>query len=196
MQNVGKSQVRESRVSTILETGIKYCPSCDSQNEFDSMFCAICGEVLKGGSFQSYPQMNAYSTSLSVEDIQESNVLVLGSWPSRFLAFLLDGIAIIIIGGISVSFLGPLAILVPFAYLVILEYYFGATLGKMVLKLKVVDEGTGKKPTNFVKICVSNLGKIFLLPIDVLLGLIIKECSEKNQRLFQRASDLVVIKDQ
>ncbi|MFX0062756.1 MAG: RDD family protein [Candidatus Hermodarchaeota archaeon] len=194
MQNVGKSHVRESRIFTSVETGIKYCPSCDSQNEFDSMFCAICGEVLKGGSFQSYPQMNVYSMS-TTEDIHESNVLVLASWSSRFIAFLLDGIAIIIIGGIITSFLGPLALLVPFAYLAIFEYYFGATLGKMVLKLKVVDEETGEKPTNFVKICISNLGKIFLLPIDVLLGLIIKECSEKNQRIFQRASDLVVIKD-
>ncbi|MFX1535749.1 MAG: RDD family protein, partial [Promethearchaeota archaeon] len=168
---------------------------CDSQNEFDSMFCTICGEVLKGGSFQSYPLMSAYSMSTSVEDTYGPNVLVLASWSSRFIAFLLDGIAIIIIGGIIASFLGPLALLVPFAYLVIFEYYFGATLGKMVLKLKVVDEETGEKPTNFVKICISNLGKIFLLPIDVLLGLIIKECSEKNQRIFQRASDLVVVKD-
>ncbi|MFX0091180.1 MAG: RDD family protein [Candidatus Hodarchaeota archaeon] len=200
MQSIEKKGIQGSTTLERESIEAKFCPSCDSRNQMDSMFCSICGEVLKDGSFQNYFLRDRIYTQTEdypyegLEQMSESSPLVLASWSSRFVAWLLDGIFIILLS-IVFFFLGPFVILVPIGYFTIAEYYYGTTLGKKILKLKVVDERTGEKPTDFIKVGISNLGKVFLLPIDVLLGLIVKECSEKNQRIFQRATSLVVIKD-
>ncbi|MFX0094251.1 MAG: RDD family protein, partial [Candidatus Hodarchaeota archaeon] len=147
---------------------------------------------------------------------QQGPSYVLASWPARFVAWLLDGIflgvvlvILVAIGfsvglasdfrpGPMVAFLVPLFIFwvfIDFGYGPIMEYFYGATFGKMILGLKVVDVKTGEKPTSFLKVLVSNLGKELLLFWDVLLGLLVSDCAKMNQRIFQRAVDLVVIRN-
>ena len=77
-------------------------------------------------------------------------------------------------------------------YFGIVEGKYSTTLGKQALGLITVSEATGNK-INFGEAFLSAIGKAFLLPIDVIIGLIMKEPPTGrqvtlNQRLFQRIS--------
>ncbi len=81
-------------------------------------------------------------------------------------------------------------ILIFFGYLVMLERYYSATMGKKLLKLSVVDV-SGIKIT-WQQAIVRNLTKIFggFLPVDVILGIILEQQNpEKTQR--QRGFDIL-----
>ena len=78
------------------------------------------------------------------------------------------------------------------------EAKYGTTLGKQALGLVVVSEATGKVPT-FGEAFISAVGKAFLIPIDVAIGVwFIKDPPpgrqiSLNQRLFQRISRTVTV---
>ncbi|MFX0095725.1 MAG: RDD family protein [Candidatus Hodarchaeota archaeon] len=190
----------------------KICPSCGNQNDPDSMFCVVCGEVLS--SAQSVvSQTPAYSESFQRPVSSTGTEFLLASWPVRFVAWVIDwviliiGIAIlstilrsIIFARLSLGFFwspfggGWLYLILIFAYWILMEYQYGATIGKMVLNLKIVNVQTGEKPNNIIPLLISNIGKNTpLLIIDFLFALFIEECVQLNQRIFQRAADLVVI---
>jgi len=77
-----------------------------------------------------------------------------------------------------------------FTYWTILEYKTNQTIGKKILNLKVTDM-TGDKPS-LKGVILSSFGRSFLLPIDVVLGLIIT--NEKRQRIFNKLGDTLVVK--
>lgn len=87
-------------------------------------------------------------------------------------------------------FLGAQDVL-RFLYWMVLEAFSGGqSLGKKVMGISVVDmEG---KPIGLVKAAVESLGKAFLLPIDIIIGLIASRA--KNQRLFNALSGTIVVK--
>jgi uncharacterized RDD family membrane protein YckC len=93
-----------------------------------------------------------------------------------------DVMAIIAIGRIS-SF-------VFFSYWTYFESTTGQSIGKKVMNLKTTNlNGTiaeGKR------VALAAFGKAFLLPFDVFLGWIFT--NEKRQRIFNRASNTIVIK--
>jgi uncharacterized RDD family membrane protein YckC len=74
-------------------------------------------------------------------------------------------------------------------YSTLLEGFTGQTLGKTVLGLKVVTV-TGKK-LSYDEAAVRNLGKCFLLPIDLLAGYKIKD--EKYIKYFDKVTGTTVI---
>jgi uncharacterized RDD family membrane protein YckC len=76
------------------------------------------------------------------------------------------------------------------AYWVILEYSSGQSLGKRLLHLKTI-KFDGTNPT-LIDCVVNSFGKAFLLPVDVILGLIFTD--KKRQRIFNRLSNTIVIK--
>jgi uncharacterized RDD family membrane protein YckC len=82
------------------------------------------------------------------------------------------------------------AILVFFGYIVVLERYFSATIGKKLLKLSVVDV-SGIKITWYQAI-VRNLSKILggFLPVDLLLGMILERHDPEKIRK-QRGLDIL-----
>ncbi len=204
---------------------MKFCPSCGSQNDPDAMFCVICGEVISSNG-SAPPKTSVYPGSgvMPTQEYASTPTFVLASWPARFVAWLIDGVVFVILGIIVIlvplgmmfaqnrnwpslpsgpffiSSLAPAIILfglIGLGYGPLMEYFYGATIGKMILKLKVVDIKTGEKPTEFLKVLIANLSKIFdLLLFDVLLGLIIEDCSKMNQRLLQNAVGLVVIRNE
>ena len=135
--------------------------------------------------------------------------ITLAKWTDRFFAWLID---FIIISSIStmIIFLSfgsmyyefdkgglwaentqyiPASILF-FVYWVILEYKTGQTIGKKILNLKVIDVRGGKPKLSGV--LLSCFGKSFLLPFDVILGLILS--NEKRQRIFNKLGDTVIVK--
>ncbi len=86
-----------------------------------------------------------------------------------------------------------IAIIVFFGYNIGLEYYYGATIGKKLLNLIVVDQ-TGIRIT-WKQAIIRNISKIlvnytFLLPIDVLLG-ILKEKRDSKKAYNQRGLDII-----
>jgi uncharacterized RDD family membrane protein YckC len=71
-----------------------------------------------------------------------------------------------------------------------MEGIYGQSIGKIVLKMKVTTlEGA---PINITTAAIESIGKAFLLPIDLILGLILYP--NKNQRLFNYISNTIVIK--
>lgn len=75
-------------------------------------------------------------------------------------------------------------------YLVLFEWKKGQTIGKKVMNIKITNlDGTKPK---LDKIIISNIGKTFLLPIDVVLGWILT--NDKKQRIFNKISDTIIIK--
>ena len=146
---------------------------------------------------------------MSDENYGSDSKITLAKWTDRFFAWLID---FIIISSIStmIIFLSfgsmyyefdesglwaentqyiPASILF-FVYWVILEYKTGQTIGKKILNLKVIDIRGGKPKLSGV--LLSCFGKSFLLPFDVILGLILT--NEKRQRIFNKLGDTAIVK--
>ena len=144
-----------------------------------------------------------------MSDPDPSIELIIARWSDRFIAWLID---FLIISSISLiifaSWYGTIGFewnetmmysrgmdYLPgsalfFVYWMILEYKTGQTIGKKILNLKVVTLD-GKKPPLF-SIAINVFGKAFLLPLDVLLGLILT--NQKRQRIFNKISNVIIIK--
>ena len=135
--------------------------------------------------------------------------IVLAKWSDRFFAWLIDFIIVsIVVNGVlaAASFPfwyggvdwwwsdGPahygIVSTVFFLYWTFFEGTKGQSVGKMVLKLRTVD--LAGRPADMKNVAIQSFGKSFLLPIDVILGWIFT--NERRQRIFNRASDTLVIK--
>lgn len=137
--------------------------------------------------------------------INTPSEITIARWPDRFLAWLVDFAIVSSALGVffaishftsppnhshtydSLAFFGYLAF---FVYWIILEYKYSQSLGKKILNLRTTNLD-GSTP-NLKNVLVNNFGKAFLLPIDVILGLILT--NKKRQRIFNKLSDTVVIK--
>lgn len=135
--------------------------------------------------------------------------LLIAKWSDRFIAWLIDFIIISSISWVIIaSMVGtwnfdmnentefpdeisyiPASILFLF-YWVVLEYKKGQSIGKKIFHLKVVSIN-GKQPS-LIGVIISSFGKSFLLPIDLILGLIFT--NQKRQRIFNKLGNTIVIK--
>src|SRR5918992_3625317 len=140
---------------------------------------------------------------------KESKEIILASWGDRFLAWPIDFILVSIALAILFS-----AIAIPiwffyydddmtaarayqnvqpshyvissiafFGYWTYFESTSGQSIGKRLLKIKTVDL-SGDKRIDIRTAAIESFGKSFLLPIDVILGLIFT--NNKRQRIFNR----------
>jgi uncharacterized RDD family membrane protein YckC len=82
----------------------------------------------------------------------------------------------------SLAFLG---------YWTYFESTSGQSIGKRLLKIKTIDL-SGDNRIDIRTAAIESFGKSFLLPIDVILGLIFT--NNKRQRIFNRLSNTIVIK--
>ena len=144
-----------------------------------------------------------------MSDSDPSLNVILAKWTDRFLAWLID---FIIISAISTTIIIasfgtvdyefeeagfwaestqyiPTSILF-FVYWTVLEYKTGQTIGKKILNLKVINTN-GEKP-DLKGIMISNFGKSFLLPIDVVLGWLLT--NQKRQRIFNKLGNTIIVK--
>ena len=145
-----------------------------------------------------------------------SREIVLAKWEDRFVAWLIDFVIIsIIVGilflifsadysfpfwGISIDDDNGISIKQPFEYIaassiffiywLVLEYLTGQTIGKRVVHIKTT-KLNGERP-NIIKIAIKVFGKSFLLPVDIILGLIFS--SRRRQRIFNKVGGTIVIK--
>ena len=139
--------------------------------------------------------------------------IVLASWADRFFAWLIDFVIVQVALGVVFAaaafpfwftdfdrwfgpgpFDGPVRYAITsavfFAYWTYFESTSGQSLGKKLLKIKTVD--LAGKPASTKSVAIQSFGKAFLLPIDVILGWIFT--NDKRQRIFNRASDTLVVK--
>ena len=136
-------------------------------------------------------------------------VYAVADWGPRILAYIID---VIIVSIVVETFRFPFVIgtstnqvllypaglsingIVLFVYFLLLETYYGTTIGKKVLKLEVITED-GRRP-ELKESAISALGKAFFLPIDLIIGLVMKDTEHEvplNQRLMQKVSKTLVI---
>lgn len=137
------------------------------------------------------------------------NELLIAKWSDRFVAWLIDFIIISSISAIIItSIFGTLdvewnentmisegtsffpASLLFLFYWTVLEYKTGQSIGKKILQLKVVNIDGNAPP--LLGVILSSFGKSFLLPIDLILGLIFT--NQKRQRIFNKIGDTIVLK--
>ena len=135
--------------------------------------------------------------------------ILLAKWSDRFIAWLIDFIIISSISGVIFTSIFEVtniewnentvfsestnyipASLMFFAYWIISECKGGQSIGKKILHLKVANID-GKHP-QLLGVIISSFGKAFLLPIDMILGLILT--NKKRQRIFNKIGDTIVIK--
>jgi len=149
-------------------------------------------------------------------DKKYSREIVLAKWEDRFVAWLIDFVIIsIIIGilffifsadysfpfwGISIDGDDGVGIRQPYEYIiassifflywVILEFLTGETIGKRVVHIKTTNLYGGRP--SIINIAIEVFGKSFLLPVDIILGLIFS--SKRRQRIFSKVGGTIVMK--
>jgi len=137
----------------------------------------------------------------------DSSKIILAKWKDRFFAWVIDFVIISLISTSIVfilfqylnqnfeEFITNDGMYVPtsvlfFSYWIILEYKTGQTLGKKIFNLKITNID-GDKP-DLISIVISSFGKSFILPLDIILGLIFT--NEKRQRIFNKLGRTIIIK--
>ena len=146
------------------------------------------------------------------EEAVSEPTLMLANWGERFVAWLID---VIIIGAIltPLRWLMPSAIwswenvlpwyvswvpfvdvglssLIHFLYWAFLEGTYGQSIGKMVMRLKVVRMNGDSADLGHA--AIESIGKSFLLIIDLIVGWIMY--TAKRQRLFSYLANTVVVR--
>jgi len=139
--------------------------------------------------------------------------IILANWGRRFIAWMIDYIIINVmlayfrledlettllpsfllprLPGFDVSIWSPLSILIFFLYWTFTEWYFGRSIGQLLLNLRLVNpEG---KNASFRASAIQSIGKSLLLPLDCLVGWVYRPCRKLRQRFFNRLSNTIVI---
>jgi uncharacterized RDD family membrane protein YckC len=179
-----------------------YCKNCGNELPEGAQFCPRCGTAV------AKPEEQVVKTPVQQPTPSGPR---LAFWGERFVAWLID---VVIIGGILgiinlFAFLGGLSFnLIPgwpnwipffsfnsngiflFLYWMFMEGSNGQSVGKMVMRLKIVHvDGT---TVNMGNAAVESVGKAFLLPLDCIVGWILYPRS--RQRLFSHISRTTVVK--
>ena len=158
-----------------------YCDRCGAGLETDDVYCPKCGQPVVKESNQDY--------------------IELATWTQRFIALIIDGLVLGValavlnlpgyqmIGGVNIKF--GIDNVLQFLYYMFMDQYYGQSLGKKVMNLRITK--IGGAPLSLADAAIESFGKVFLLPIDFIIGFFFYK--EKNQRLFNYLSDTVVIRD-
>jgi len=141
------------------------------------------------------------------------NKVVLANWGRRLVAWFIDYLIINImlayfglenletqllpaqllprLPGFDISIWSPTSILIFFLYWTFSEWYFGRSVGQLLLNVRLADlQGGG---VSLKASAIQSIGKSLLLPLDCLIGWLWKPCREKRQRLFNKLSNTIVI---
>ena len=155
-----------------------YCKKCGTEIADDAEYCPSCG------------------VGINVSE------LVLAGFGERFLAYIIDAMIIgFIVGAVAWPW-GWAGCHMPFVdlgfnnialflYWTYTEGTTGQSIGKKIMKIKVTDlEG---EPIDVSKSMYQALGKAFLLPLDLIIGVLMYQ--DKEQRLFNYLSGTIVVRE-
>ena len=197
------------------------CAQCGTPTNPNAQFCAACGEALAGKTSHVGQQPQGTSTYAPSPGVEAQTAFVPAppyqGVAIRFVAQLIDaiilGIVVWILGftgagtitidastmQVSISpFFGLLIlidVIIAFLYFTILEGRYGQTVGKMVVKIKVVKQADNSS-VSYVEAAVRTILRIIdLIPFfaPYLLAAVLIWASEKNQRLGDRVAHTVVV---
>ena len=168
-----------------------YCVKCGEKIPEDAAFCPNCGTPVR--------------VDLRIR-------FEMADWGERFIAWIIDLIVIGIllapfksyltwIGLASLRVMPHFLRFIPFIdlgfdniacflYWTLMEGIYGQSIGKMIMKLKIIRLNGGH--VDMLQAAIESIGKAFLLPLDCLIGWILY--SDKKQRLFNHISETIVIK--
>ena len=143
----------------------------------------------------------------------QADNLILANWGRRAIAWIIDYLIINImlayfgleyvesrlipaflmpsLPGFDVSIWSPLSILVFFLYWTLSEWYFGRSIGQLLLNLRLVD--VNGEQASLKSAAVQSIGKSLLLPLDCLIGWVYRPCRRLRQRFFNRLSHTVIV---
>ncbi len=117
------------------------------------------------------------------------------NWESGIVDFSLQGVLLLV----YISILTIITVIIFVGYNVVLEYYYGSTIGKKLFHLVVVDQ-TGIRIT-WKQAIIRNFSKVFIieefLPVDVILGMILERFDPektKSQRGLDILAETIVVK--
>jgi uncharacterized RDD family membrane protein YckC len=141
------------------------------------------------------------------------NSIVLANWGRRLIAWFIDYSIINVmlayfrlediestlvpavllqrLPGSDISIWSPLSVLTFFLYWALSEWYFGRSIGQLLLNIRLADL-EGKRPSLKAS-AIQSVGKSLLLPIDCLIGWAYSPCRTNRQRFFNRLSNTIVI---
>ncbi len=176
------------------------CVQCGTPASPGAKFCERCGTPLPGSTpaapYGTPPPSYAppYAPYHAPAAMPYEGVAI------RFVAVLIDSVILSIIGSIfsrGSSAGGLAALIIGFLYFTLLEGYYGQTVGKMAVKIKVVREADGG-PIDFSQAAVRTVLRVIdLIPyfIPYLLGaILIWSDDHRRQRLGDRIAHTVVIR--
>lgn len=198
-----------------------FCPNCNAQIPDDSAFCPACGGAVNqaGAPPQfSQPAQPNYGYQqqgyMNQQAMRPMNLPVAGVGP-RAAAIIVDAIIFIVLyyimlavfGGTSTidtgygtveyntglhGFPALLYMIIGLAYYIVLEGMMGATVGKMIVGLKVVSENGGK--IGYKEATIRTLLRIIDGLFCYLVGAIVVWTSPSKQRLGDKVAHTLVIK--
>ena len=141
------------------------------------------------------------------------NKIVLANWGRRIIAWFIDYLIINImlayfrledletqllpaillprLPGFDISIWSPLSILIFFLYWTLSEWYFGRSIGQLLLNVRLANLQGGS--VSLKASAIQSIGKSLLVPLDCLVGWLWKPCHERRQRLFNKLSNTIVI---
>jgi len=141
------------------------------------------------------------------------NQIVLANWGRRFVAWLVDYLIINVLlayfgveqveasfvpnillprlPGSDISIWSPTSVLIFFLYWTLSEWYFGRSIGQLLLNLRLVD--SKGKSASLRASAIQSVGKSLLLPFDCLAGWVYEPYRQKRQRFFNGLSNTIVI---
>ena len=189
------------------------CAQCGTPAVTGAKFCESCGAPLAAAS---QPVAGSAMTQLAPTYAAQGAEMQYQGVGIRFVAILIDGIILGIIGGILFALFGASAItvdqvtntatitstywailalelVIAFLYFTLLEGHGGQTVGKMIVKLRVVREADGS-PIGYGAAAVRTVLRIIDGIFIYLIGAILIWTSDKKQRLGDRVAHTIVVR--
>jgi uncharacterized RDD family membrane protein YckC len=145
-----------------------------------------------------------------------SEPIILANWGRRFIAWFIDylfiNIMLAYIGlesfetkvlpafllptlpGFDISIWSPLSTLIFFLYWTLFEWYFGRSIGQLLLNLRLTD--LNGKGVSLPASAIQSIGKAIPFPVlalDCLIGWIYPPCRNSRQRFLNKVSNTIVI---
>jgi len=139
--------------------------------------------------------------------------IVLANWGRRFIAWVLDYLLINVLlayfqleeietailpeallrklPSTNLSLWSPLSVLTFFIYWTLCEWYFGRSIGQLLVNVRLTD--LRGNPVSLTSSTIQSVGKSLLLPIDCLLGWAYRPCRERRQRFFNMLSGTLIV---
>lgn len=180
-----------------------FCPSCGSELINGSKFCVLCGNKIE----RIEPVINKME-SLNKPESSPKKQAIYADFGDRLVAFIIDSIFISLITSAIMGLFGhgiypwDLDVSEGWRWLFSLPYFWisainGQSIGYMIMKLRVVKDGSFA-PLNGKQAFIHIIGKVFFLPIDIIICWFVDDLDSKRKEQFrvtQRLAKSVVIKE-